>query len=535
MCTFLQIVEFSRGTSHNTTKFFIFNKKYIFLFKNTIKNPLNSYYQKVHFFGGHKMLFNSMAYAVFLPIVFIIYWIIPQKCRWILLLVASYYFYMSWNPKYVVLIFFTTVISYCAGVLLEGESNKKRKNWIVAGTCVLCLGVLFFFKYFNFFYESVTDILKLFTIQLNPITLNVLLPVGISFYTFQTLSYVVDVYKGDIQAEHHFGYYATFISFFPQLVAGPIERTRNLLPQIKATQTFDYNKASYGAKLMLWGYFKKLVIADVVSTYVSTVFDDPLNFKGQSGFSFVIVAFLFSIQIYCDFSGYSDIAIGTAKLLGIDLMTNFQSPYFSQSIREFWSRWHISLSTWFRDYVYIPLGGNRVGKIRHILNLMITFLVSGLWHGANWTFVVWGGIHGLAQVAETTFLPKQKKSNGILISVIKTLIVFAFCTLVWVFFVSNSVYEAVYVIVNMFRGISSPIAYLHDGFSNIGLYRHTFLRVALCIVALAGYDLASLKVDCISWLNNRNAVVRHGAIIIMLGIILLYGYAGQSTFVYFQF
>jgi D-alanyl-lipoteichoic acid acyltransferase DltB (MBOAT superfamily) len=329
-----------------------------------------------------------MAFAIFLPIVFIVYWALPHKCRWLLLLAASYYFYMSWNPKYVFLILFTTVISYSAARLLEIMESKKKKTWILAGTAVLCLGVLFLFKYFNFISESVTDFLSLFAIQLNPITLNLILPVGISFYTFQTLSYVIDVYKGDVQAEHHFGYYAVFISFFPQLVAGPIERTGNLLPQIKGEHKFDYDQAAYGLKLMAWGYFKKLAIADVVSVYVDAAYS---SLGTCTGFDLLAAIFFFTIQIYCDFSGYSDIAIGTAKLLGIDLMTNFKSPYFSTSIKEFWSRWHISLSTWFRDYVYIPLGGNRCSKVKRDRNLLITFLTSGLWHGANWTYVVWGG------------------------------------------------------------------------------------------------------------------------------------------------
>lgn len=320
------------------------------------------------------MLFNSLSFAVFLPIVFALYWILPHRFRWILLLVASYYFYMSWDFKYIVLILFTTVVSYSAARLIEGKSNKRYKKAVLLIAAILCLGVLFFFKYFTFVSQTISEVIGLFSIKINPITLYLILPVGISFYTFQTLSYVIDVYRGDIEAEHHFGKYATFVSFFPQLVAGPIERSSNLLPQIKAEHKFDYELASYGLKQMAWGFFKKIVIADTISKYVGSVFDNPQNYKG---FSLALAVGLFTIQIYCDFSGYSDIAIGTAKLMGIKLMTNFDSPYFSQSIKEFWSRWHISLSTWFRDYIYIPLGGNRVGKVRHCLNLLITFLISG--------------------------------------------------------------------------------------------------------------------------------------------------------------
>lgn len=336
------------------------------------------------------MLFNSWQFGIFLPIVFGLYWALPQKHRWALLFLASYWFYMSWNVKYVVLILFTTIISYFAAILLERfRSRNAIKKLILFLTLLACLGVLFVFKYFNFFSESLAFMAGKIGLQLHPMTLKLLLPVGISFYTFQTLSYVIDVYRGSVRAEKHFGIYATFISFFPQLVAGPIERTSNLLPQIKGEHVFDYDQAMYGARLMLWGFFKKLVIADNLALFADKVFNDVYSY---TGFSLLLATFFFTIQIYCDFSGYSDIARGAAKLFGIELMENFKSPYFASSIHEFWSRWHISLSTWFRDYVYIPLGGNRVSKIRHNINLLITFLVSGLWHGANWTFVIWGAV-----------------------------------------------------------------------------------------------------------------------------------------------
>lgn len=334
------------------------------------------------------MTFNSIEFMLFYPIVFAIYWVLPHKFRWFVLLISSYYFYMSWSPRYVVLILFTTIISYVAALLLEKTQVDAMKKYILIGTLMACLGVLFFFKYFNFIGESITDILSMFSIDMHPMTVSLLLPVGISFYTFQTLSYVIDVYRGDTEAEHHFGIYAVFISFFPQLVAGPIERTNNLLPQMKSEKTFDYNMAIYGARQMLWGFFKKLAVADVVAVYVDNAYADLAS---CTGFDLCMAIFLFTVQIYCDFSGYSDIAIGTAKLLGVNLVKNFSSPYFAVSVKEFWSRWHISLSAWFRDYVYIPLGGNRCSKTRHYLNLLITFLISGLWHGANWTFVAWGG------------------------------------------------------------------------------------------------------------------------------------------------
>jgi D-alanyl-lipoteichoic acid acyltransferase DltB (MBOAT superfamily) len=478
------------------------------------------------------MLFNSMAFAIFLPLVFLLYWAMPHKYRWLLVLIASYYFYMSWNPKYVFLIFFTTAASYLAALLIEKEKSKKKKNWILAVTAIVCLGILFLFKYFNFVSESIVDFMRLFTINLNPVTLNLVLPVGISFYTFQTLSYVIDVYKGDVSAERHFGYYAAFISFFPQLVAGPIERTGNLLPQIKAEHKFDYNQATYGLKLMVWGYFKKIVVADTLSVYISNVFDMPQNYKG---FALMLASLFFSIQIYCDFSGYSDIAIGTAKLLGVNLMTNFKSPYFSQSVKEFWGRWHISLSTWFRDYVYIPLGGNRVGKLRHNLNLLVTFLVSGIWHGANWTFIAWGGIHGVAQVLENIILPKKYKTSKGIMAGVRVVFVFLFCTFAWIFFVSNSIGDAVYVISNMFTGIANPIQYITNGVYGIGLTQITLLEVAIFIFILGVYDYVSLKVDCIEIISCTKPIVRYGVYMFMLCLIMFFRAVVGAEFVYFQF
>ena len=479
------------------------------------------------------MLLNSFQFVLFFLIFFILYWGLPHKFRWILLLVASYYFYMSWNAKYVFLILFTTVASYSAAILLEREDSKKKQKLILVGTVILCLGVLFFFKYFNFVSESVTAALSLFTIQLSPLTLNLLLPVGISFYTFQTLSYVIDVYKGDVKAEHHFGYYAAFVSFFPQLVAGPIERTSNLLPQIKAAHKFDYDQATYGLKLMAWGYFKKIVIADALSRYVSTVYNAPQRFQG---FAIVLATIFFTLQIYCDFSGYSDIAIGTAKMMGIDLMTNFKSPYFSQSVKEFWNRWHISLSSWFRDYVYIPLGGNRVSKPRHAFNLMVTFLVSGLWHGANWTFVVWGGIHGAIQVIEDSLIPpKYLKSTGFL-KWLRTLIILAFCTFAWIFFVSNSIGDSIYVISHIFTGINSPIIYLQAGLNNIGLGNMDLLIISISILILTVFDYNSLEKDVIVTVSSKKIIARWSIyIIFVLWLLMNLPITDSVEFVYFQF
>lgn len=447
------------------------------------------------------------------------------------MLAASYYFYMSWSAKYVVLILFTTVVSYTAAILIERQSSRVCKNIVLSLAVLLCMGVLFIFKYFNFVSESISGLLGLFSVHTEPILLKMMLPVGISFYTFQTLSYVVDVWGG-VSAERNFGYYAAFVSFFPQLVAGPIERTGNLLPQIKTVHSFDNRKAEYGVKLMLWGFYKKLVVADVLSVYVSRVFDDPAQLQG---FALILGAVFFSFQIYCDFSGYSDIAVGTAKLFGIDLMNNFNSPYFSVSIKEFWSRWHISLSTWFRDYVYIPLGGSRVSKARHALNLMITFFISGLWHGANWTFVVWGGIHGLGQIIENAIWPGKKREYTGVERITRAAFVFAFSTFAWIFFVSNSLRNALYVLRHMFDGITAPGQYLLSGLRTLEIGETAALKIAFSVAVLAVYDYFNLKIDCIAWITERKTAVRWGICGAVLITIFCMGYVGRSSFVYFQF
>ena len=479
------------------------------------------------------MLFNSWQFGIFLPIVFGLYWLLPHKFRWTLLFIASYYFYMSWNVKYVVLILFTTVISYFAALLLDKFHGRERvKKLILWLTLVACLGVLFVFKYFNFFMENFSFMAGKIGIQLHPVTLRLLLPVGISFYTFQTLAYVIDVYRGSIEPERHFGIYATFISFFPQLVAGPIERTRNLLPQIKDEHIFNYDQATYGLKLMAWGFFKKLCIADNFAVYVDKVFNDIYSFHG---FSLILATFLFTIQIYCDFSGYSDIARGTAKLFGIELMENFKSPYFSASIHEFWSRWHISLSTWFRDYVYIPLGGNRVSAFRHKLNLLLTFIVSGLWHGANWTFIIWGAVHGLAQVIENT-LTQPKKSQGFK-WLFKVLLTFLFCMFAWVFFRAQSFSETIHIFSNMFSGIDSGlITYLHDGFNAINLIKRVAFSFFILLLLLCLFDYFSIRYDIITRIANANIIFRWFTYITIGIIITFVSQKGVATeFVYFQF
>lgn len=476
------------------------------------------------------MSFNSIAFAIFLPIVFLAYWSIPRKYQWVLLLLASYYFYMSWNAKYVFLILFTTIVSYCCGLLLAGAKSARYKKVILGCAAGCCLGILFLFKYFNFFCGVFCNAARIFAINLHPVTLNLLLPVGISFYTFQTLSYVIDIYRGRIQPERHFGKFAVFVSFFPQLVAGPIERTDNLLPQIKREHCFRYEDAVNGLRQMLWGFFKKIVIADTLANYVDIVFNDPYSYKGGV---LLIAAFFFSLQIYCDFSGYSDIAIGTAQLFGIKLMTNFKSPYLSASVNEFWRSWHISLSSWFRDYVYIPLGGNRRGTFRRHVNVMITFLLSGLWHGANGTFVFWGGMHGLVQVAENTFGWNKEKKHRILSSGI----VFVFVTFAWIFFRAGTMQEALYVIRYMFSGISAPVTYAREALAVVGMDRKECFGIGISLLVLFIFDFISLKKDPLQEIMKLPRAVRWGSYYAVGVLLIVYSLqnVGTNQFVYFQF
>ena len=480
------------------------------------------------------MLFNSWQYALFFPIVFALYWGLPHRFRIGLILIASYYFYMSWNVKYVVLILFTTIVSYSAALIIAKTDSIRTKKAILILSLIACLGVLFVFKYFNFFAGAVVDFMSLFTIHLHPMTLKLLLPVGISFYTFQTLGYVIDVYRDKTQPEKNFWVYATFISFFPQLVAGPIERTNNLLPQIKAVHEFKYEQAAYGIKLMAWGFFKKLAIADVLAAYVDRVF---ANLHDYQGFVLVLTIFFFTIQIYCDFSGYSDIARGCSKMLGIDLMENFRSPYFSASLREFWSRWHISLSTWFRDYVYIPLGGNRCGKFRHNMNLLLTFTISGLWHGASWTFVAWGMLHGIGQIIENAIICPTKRASGHMSHMVRSLLTFVFVMMAWVFFRARSLDDAMYIFGHMFTGFS-----LHTILYSVGLgYKRVILlliTVSILVMILAVQDFISLKRDAISLISSQNTAFRwivYNALTVLTFFMYVTFAVSNASFVYFQF
>jgi D-alanyl-lipoteichoic acid acyltransferase DltB (MBOAT superfamily) len=450
-----------------------------------------------------------------------------------MLLIASYYFYMCWNYRYVVLILTTTVINYFAGIgIARSRSSFIRSVYLVVGL-VTSLGILFFYKYFNFFGNSMNSLFEAFNIFYRVPAYDVLLPVGISFYTFQTLSYTIDVYKNQKTPEYHFGIFALYVSFFPQLVAGPIERSTNLLPQFFEKHEFSYSRVRDGIYIMLWGFFKKVVIADRLSEYVNLVYGDP---AGYGSMHLVLGTVFFAIQIYCDFSGYSDIAIGTAKIMGFSLMKNFNRPYFAKNIREFWQRWHISLSTWFRDYLYIPLGGNRVIKARWHFNLFITFLISGLWHGANWTFVIWGALHGFYMIFATWTKSIRKAFNkytGIsrlpgLEHVYQVIITVLLAWFAWIFFRANSIQDAFLVIKRIFEGIPS-------GNLNLFYFSSDFYVALSTIVLLLIIETLEERYDLWNKLQTVSKTYKWIMLIALVLSIFILGKWEDIDFLYFQF
>jgi len=478
------------------------------------------------------MLFNSLDFIIFFPIVIAGYFALNPKYRWILLLLASYYFYMCWNYKYIVLILFSTVIDYFSALLMVRTNRLKVRKTLLILSLASNLGLLFFFKYFNFFAESINLVFDQFNVMKDVRYFDLLLPVGISFYTFQTLSYTIDVFRGKKEPETHFGKFALYVSFFPQLVAGPIERSTRLLPQLKKHFLFNYDRVRDGILLIVWGYFKKVVIADRIAEYVNIVYNNPTE---HTGYPMIIATFFFSFQIYCDFSGYSDIAIGSAKIMGYDLMTNFRRPYFAQNIREFWRRWHISLSTWFRDYFYISIGGNRVSKFRHKLNIFLTFVVSGLWHGANWTFVIWGALHGIYQIIEIwkknlisqyTFL-QQIKIPKTFAQLSNILITFILVYISWIFFRANNVNDAFFIIQNLFNTDPQPVnLFFFKADMTISLITIAFLLIIELWEEVSGlYDKITRFPKFIKWMILT---------VILLSIVIL-GKWDEVDFLYFQF
>lgn len=386
------------------------------------------------------MLFNSYEFALFFPIVTIVYFLLPHKFRWPFLLGASCLFYMALIPVYIFILLGTIVVDYLAGLGIEHSVGVKRKVFLIC-SIIANVGVLAFFKYFNFFASNIEGVAQAMGIQWSAPLLNLLLPVGLSFHTFQAMAYTVEVYRGQQPAERHFGIYSLYVMFYPQLVAGPIERPQNLIHQFKEHHRFSSENLAEGSRLMLWGLFKKTVIADRLAPLVNLVYGDP---QAYSPFMLLLATYAFAIQIYCDFSGYSDIAIGAARVMGFKLMTNFNRPYFAHSVQDFWRRWHISLSTWFRDYLYVPMGGNRFSGLKTSFNIFVVFLVSGLWHGANWTYVVWGALHGL-YILLARLIPMPGSSGKPLERLFKVgciLLTFNLVCISWIFFRAKTLPDA---------------------------------------------------------------------------------------------
>ena len=488
------------------------------------------------------MLFNSWQFAVFFPAVVVLYYLAPHRARWALLLVASYLFYMCSAPQYALLLAGSTVVDYAIGLALGRVEPRRTRVALLALSLTANLGLLFTFKYFNFFAGSIEAWGRSLGMNWELPHSDWMLPVGISFYTFQTLSYSIDIFRRRQPAERHFGRYALFVSFFPQLVAGPIERSTNLLPQFENHVRFNYESVTAGLKLMGWGLFKKIVIADQLAVLVNAVYNEP---EGLSGVHFALATVFFAFQIYCDFSGYSDIAIGAAQVLGVRLMTNFDRPYAAQSVAEFWSRWHISLSTWFRDYLYIPLGGNRVAVPRWYLNLLVVFVVSGLWHGAAWTFVIWGALHGMyliVSLATKTLRGRiaarlRLDRLGRLQLALRSSVVFALVCFAWIFFRANSLSDALYIVGQLPAGWEHLLdaGWLRQARIDIGVSER-YLAVSAGLILLlnlieshtGGRDIRELFAAQ-PWLVRWSAYAG-----LVLAVINL-GAAKAQSFIYFQF
>ena len=470
------------------------------------------------------MVFNSIEYLFFLPIVLVLFFIVPQKIKWIVLLIASYYFYMSWNPKYIILLLFFTIFNYYIALRIDKNNEKTKRKRLLIISVVTNLSMLFIFKYLNFFVENVNILLNALNIQNKRHIINIILPMGISFYTFQTLSYVIDVYNKKINAEKNIGIFALYVSFFPQLVAGPIERSSSLLPQFYKKHKFDYDNVTNGLKIMAWGFFKKIVIADRIAVMVNVVYNNPQKY---TGLPLILATFAFGIQIYCDFSGYSDIAIGTAKIMGLNLMQNFNRPYFSKSISEFWRRWHISLSSWLRDYIYIPLGGSRKGTVRTYLNILIVFLVSGIWHGAGWNYILWGLLHGVANILNKIFKEPIKKFP--LISRIGT---FFFVSVTWILFRAKNVSYALEIIKTMFSFGSFDVSdTIKD---NLSFMPGPWYIIALVWIGIVIY-FSMFSKNAFERSKEFTPKLLNGVLTIILFVFSVLQLSQVSEFLYFNF
>lgn len=477
------------------------------------------------------MLFNSIEFLIFFPLVTALYFLLPHHWRWAMLLLASCVFYMFFIPYYIVILFVTILIDYFAGIWIERSEGKKKKRYLWFSIISTCL-VLFVFKYCNFFIGNFNHVAELIGWNYSLDILKIVLPIGLSFHTFQSLSYVIEVYRGNQKAEHHFGIYSLYVMFYPQLVAGPIERPQNILHQFYEKHSVNYADFSSGFKMIIWGLFKKVVIADNLSVIVNLVYETP---ETMPWYWLLIGSYLFAVQIYCDFSGYSDMAIGSARVMGFRLMENFNTPYISTSIREFWSRWHISLSTWFRDYVYIPLGGNRVSEWKMNRNLLVVFAVSGFWHGANWTYIIWGALHGVYLVIEN-FLRKLNwfnayvNSKRFLIRVFASCIIFQIVVIGWIFFRAENVTDGFQILRNIFT-LSAGSMSLPEDLQMFGVPGLAW-KVLLALSFLM-YDPWVHRLTRGQYVvGNYLRLLVYSALAAM---ILLIGFWGEVEFIYFQF
>lgn len=485
------------------------------------------------------MLFNSLNFILFFLATAWLHFAVPVKYRWVPLLAASYFFYMSWKLEFGLLLLASTLVNYAVALRMAALPDKAGRKKYLLLSLAFNLGLLFVFKYFNFFSRSLAQALSAQGVSLDPPLLDMLLPVGISFYTFQVLGYVIDVYEERIPAERHPGVFALFVAFWPQLLAGPINRAKLLLPQLRQHHAFEYQRTVDGFRLMLWGLFKKVVIADNLALHVNEVF----NHAGElHGLPVLFAALFYTIQIYCDFSGYTDVALGAARVMGFSLTENFNRPYFARSVRDFWQRWHISLSTWFRDYVYFPLGGNRVAPWRWGLNIMLTFLLSGLWHGANWTFVIWGGLHGALLVLENVTGGFQKRladrltpaQGSRLNTAIQVGLTMSLICLAWIFFRADSVGQALTVIRSMIPMNAEGMFSGGDTPAILGLRMFLFHVGLVCI--LIGVELAgrpgAVRERVASWPSPARWLL-YSAGCWAVAISTVFGV--HQEFIYFQF
>jgi alginate O-acetyltransferase complex protein AlgI len=475
------------------------------------------------------MLFNTMSFGYFFVLVAAVFFALPQRHRWAFLLICNFYYYFCFKAEYLILLIIAIVVSYWSARMMDRhEENRERRPWLIF-SLVINFGILFTFKYFNFFSRSILDLSQALHWSLEMPLLKLVLPVGISFYTFTASSYVIDVYRRKLPAERHIGLYAAYVSFFPNLVAGPIERAPNLLAQFRRTNEFDGSRIASGLRLMLWGFFKKLVVADRLAIYVNAVFNNP---DPHSGATLLLASFFFTFQIYCDFSGYTDIAIGAARVLGFDLMRNFQRPYFSRSIPEFWRRWHISLSSWFRDYLYIPLGGSRVAVPRAYLNLFIVFFVSGMWHGANWTFLIWGGLHGLYAVSSKFTQSRRDRLAAVLRIPVKVRAAFAIfftfmlANFAWIFFRAKDLATATKIVSKIFTADYSRLFIPAPD---------QFVYSLAAVAMLLAVDVFQEHRSLARFLDARPLALRWAAYATVAVIILLMGIFNGSQFIYAQF